>query len=39
MNNVNIIGSGRLGTLAAAGFDLLHNKIAFHMEIKPRGAR
>lgn len=38
MNNVNIIGSGRLGTPAAVGFDQLRSKVAFHREIKPHGA-
>jgi hypothetical protein len=38
MNNINIIGGGRLGTPAAVGFDQLHNKVTFHREIKPHGA-
>jgi len=38
MNNVNIIGGGRLGTPVAVGFDQLHSKVTFHMEIKSHGA-
>jgi hypothetical protein len=38
MNNVNIIGSGILGSPAAVGFHLLHNRTTFPVEIKPYGA-
>jgi len=38
VNNVNAIGSGRPGTTAVIGFDQVHDKITYHMEIKPRGA-
>jgi hypothetical protein len=38
MNNINIIGSGVLGTPAALRFHLLQDEITFHVEIKPHGA-